>query len=64
MTEAQKREIAGMTRMEMARRWRFGKVGDPLLAGDTGDYFVRVFFGQRGGFSPGISKALGLGERR
>ena len=59
MTEAEKRTIDGMSREELARHWRFAPAGDPLTAGDTGDYFKRVFFEEKGGFTPEISKSLG-----
>ena len=50
--------IDGMSREEMARRWRSAAVGDPLLQGVTGDYFSKVF-ADKGGMSPEISKSLG-----
>ena len=59
MTDAQKHQIDGMSREEMAAKWRFAAPGDPLLQGDTGQYFADVFFKGKGGFSPEISKGLG-----
>lgn len=59
MTAAQKATIDGMDRYSLARMWRFAKVGESLLQGETGDYFKERFFGDLGGFTPEISKALG-----
>ena len=42
----------------MCSKWRFAKSGDPLLQGDTGDYFAKVMK-EKGGFTPEISKDLG-----
>ena len=60
MTEQEKATIDGMTQREMAERWRFAAVGDPLFQGDTGQYFKQVFFEKKGGFTPAISKSIGL----
>ena len=54
-----KAEIDVMSREEMARRWRFAPVGDPMFQGEVGDYFKERFFGELGGFSPEISKKIG-----
>lgn len=59
MTEEQKKQIDAMSQYEMAHKWRFAKCGDPLLQGDTGMYFREVFFNQKGGMTPEISKRLG-----
>jgi hypothetical protein len=48
-----------MSHEEMARTWRFAPIGEPLLQGDTGDYFTKVFFGKFGGFNPELSKKIG-----
>ncbi len=61
MTPEQKRQIDAMSRFELAQHWRFGAVGDPLLSGEAGQYFKRRFFEEKGGFTPAISKAIGLG---
>jgi hypothetical protein len=58
MTPEQKKQIDAMTQIQMAKRWRFAVVGDPLLQGDTGDYFAKVF-NEKGGMTPGISKMIG-----
>lgn len=58
MTNEQKKKIDSMTQMELCSKWRFAKVGDPLLQGDTGDYFSKVMK-EKGGFTSEISKALG-----
>ena len=57
MTPEQKVTIDGMSRVEMARKWRFGPIGDPLLQGEAGDYYVERFKGL-GFFSPEISKQI------
>ena len=58
MTEEQKARIDGMSQRELCSKWRFAPVGDPLFAGDTGDYFSKVLK-EKGGFTPEISKDLG-----
>lgn len=58
MTPEDKARIDAMTREQMAVRWRFAAVGDPLLQGVTGQYFSDAF-AKKGGMSPEISKALG-----
>ena len=58
MTPEDKARIDAMTREQMASRWRFAAVGDPLLQGVTGQYFAEVFT-EKGGMSPEISKSLG-----
>ena len=58
MTEEQKKQIDGMSQYELCSRWRFGKIGDPLLQGDTGDYYSKVLK-EKGGFTSEISKDLG-----
>jgi len=58
MTDEQKKEIDGMTHYGLCERWRFAPIGDPLLAGDTGDYFAKVLK-EKGNFTPEISKDLG-----
>jgi hypothetical protein len=56
--EGMKREIDKMSRFEMARKWRFAPVGDPMFQGEVGDYFDKRFK-ELGGFSPEISKKIG-----
>ena len=58
MTDEQKKEIDDMSQYGLCERWRFAPVGDPLFAGDTGDYFSKVLK-EKGGFTPEISKSLG-----
>jgi hypothetical protein len=58
MTPEQKKRIDDMSQEEMARMWRFAPTGEPLLQGDTGDYFSAIFQG-KGGFTPEISKRIG-----
>lgn len=60
LTPENKAKIDGMSRMELARMWRFAPPGEPLLQGKTGKYFEERF-NSLGGFSPEISKALGWG---
>lgn len=57
-----KAQIDGLTRIEMARLWRFAPTGHILLSGEAGKYFGQRF-GELGGFSTEISKAIGWGER-
>ena len=58
MTDDQKKNIDNMSQYDLCRIWRFAKVGEPLLQGDTGAYFAKVM-NEKGGFTPGISKQLG-----
>jgi hypothetical protein len=59
MTEAEKKQIDSMSHYQLCHRWRFSESGDPLLQGDTGQYFKKVLFEEKGGFTPEISKSLG-----
>jgi len=59
MTDEQKIEIDAMSQYEMARLWRFAPPGHPFFQGETGQYFKHVFFEEKGGFTPAISKRLG-----
>jgi len=65
MTEAQQAEIDkinNMTQIEMARLWRFAPSGHPYF--DSRLPYYEVFaarFRELGGFTPGISKAIGWG---
>ena len=58
MTQEQKTKIDGMTQHELCAKWRFAKIGDPLLQGDTGEYFSKRLK-EKGGFTSEISKRLG-----
>jgi len=58
MTPEQKAEIDAMSQYDLCRMWRFAPVGEPLLRGDTGDYFAKRLE-ELGGFTPEISKRLG-----
>lgn len=58
LTPAKKRCIDAMTQLELCRMWRFAASGESLLSGKTGEYF-KARLDQMGGFTPGISKALG-----
>lgn len=60
MTATQKAQIDAMSREELARLWRQAPIGHPLLAGSTGKYFKHVFFERHGGFTPALSKRIGL----
>lgn len=59
MPEELKNQIDQMTHLELCRKWRFADAGDPLLQGEAGDYFKHRLFGDLGGFTPAISKAIG-----
>ncbi len=59
MTSEEQKQIDAMSQEEMAQLWRFAPAGHPLLAGETGDYFQRVFK-LKGGMTPGLSKQIGL----
>jgi len=61
MTEQEKQRINSMSQFDMAYMWRFSVIGEPLLQGDTGDYFSKVFK-EKGGMTPEISKRLGWGR--
>ena len=53
-------EIENMSQMDMARRWRFAKSGDPIFRSDLplAEKFKKRFFDEFGGFTPEISKAI------
>lgn len=53
-----KAQIDVMSREEMARKWRFAPIGDPMFQPPYGDYFAERFK-SLGGMSPEISKELG-----
>lgn len=58
MMPEQKQRIDSMSQYDLCRMWRFSKAGEPLLQGDTGDYFSECLK-EKGGFTPEISKDLG-----
>ena len=58
MTPEQKEQIDKMTHAEMAYKWRFGAIGNPLFQGETGEYFSQRMK-ELGGMTPQISKAIG-----
>ncbi len=58
LTQEIKDQIDTMSQYSMAHKWRFAKIGDPLLQGEVGDYFCESFK-NKGGMTPEISKDLG-----
>lgn len=56
--EELKSEIDRLTRVEMARLWRFAKVGHPYFQGELYEHFKNRF-DSLGGMSPTISKEIG-----
>jgi hypothetical protein len=58
LTPDRKNTIDKMTQLEMCSTWRFAKSGNPLIMGETGDYFKDRLFNHFGGFTPEISKSL------
>jgi hypothetical protein len=62
MTNEQKAKIDAMSQYQLCELWRFAKCPNPLLQGDTGDYFAERLK-QMGGFTPEISRDLGWGKR-
>ncbi len=66
MTDEQKAIIDGMSLYSLLEKWRFGKVGDPLLTGDCGEYFAEVMNAKRDAnpeYWTSASKALGWQRR-
>ena len=57
MTPKHKQQIDNMSQYELCEKWRFAPIGDPLLQGETGDYFSKVMQ-EKGGMTPEISKSL------
>lgn len=43
MTPEQKAWIDNATYEDLFRKWRFAPIGDPLLQGEAGDHFVKMF---------------------
>jgi len=56
-------DVDKMSRLEMARLWRFAPSGHPLMdsTNPLSDRFM-ARFKELGGFSPAISKALGWSD--
>ena len=59
MTAEERVRIDAMSHVEMARMWRHAGDYEPLLSGETGDYFRKVLFETHGGFTPAISREIG-----
>ena len=47
MTEEQKKWIDDADYETLLRQWRFGKTGDPLFQGETGEYYKKVMAEKR-----------------
>lgn len=60
LTPEERAEIDALSRIEMARLWRFAPAGHRYFVSGTplNEYFKRRFEGL-GGFSPEISKQIG-----
>lgn len=58
LTDDVKLEIDTMTHFRMAWLVRFAPVGSPYFEGEVGDYFM-ARFGELGGMTPEISRAIG-----
>lgn len=50
--------IDAMTQEQMAAKWRFAPIGDPMFVGEVGEYFTKRFK-ELGGMTVEISKRLG-----
>ena len=59
MNKILKDRIDNMSQLDMAFKWRFVPAGDPLLSGEVGEYFHKVFK-EKGGMTSEISKLVGL----
>lgn len=66
MTDAERlkflEEIQGMNHVEMARRWRFGVIGDPMFVEEELIMAFLQRFKDFGGMTPEISKEIGWGD--
>lgn len=62
LTPERKSIIDAMGRSHMCNVWRFAQSGDWRITGDCGTYFKKRLFDDLGGFSPAISKSIGLGK--
>lgn len=58
MNAEMKARIDSMSQEQMAAKWRFAPIGDPMFQGEAGDYFTERFK-SIGGMTPAISKRLG-----
>jgi hypothetical protein len=47
MTPEQKKWIDDATYETLLYKWRFARLGDPLMQGDTGDYYAKVMAQKR-----------------
>ena len=47
MTPEQKAWIDSASLETLLENWRFAKSGDPLLQGETGEYYSKVMFARR-----------------
>ncbi len=63
MTPDQKAWIDGVSYEDLLWKWRFAEFGDPLLQGETGKYYAKVFFAMREEVGPAehtrVSKKVG-----
>jgi len=59
LTPELKTQIENMSHYDMCRVWRYASTGNPLIMGETGEYFKERLFKHFGGFTPEISKSLG-----
>jgi hypothetical protein len=59
LTPELKKQIDNMEQYEMCSIWRFAKPGNMWTTGEVGEYFKKVLFEVKGGFTPEISKDLG-----
>jgi hypothetical protein len=57
-----KQRIDALSQYGLCERNRFAPVGDPMLQGEAGKYFMQRLR-EKGGMTPEISKSLGW-ERR
>ena len=51
ISENVKNQIDSMNYYGMLRIWRFAKIGDPLLQGETGQYFAKIMAEKRDALS-------------
>lgn len=60
--EGWKRKIDTMSQEDMARLWRFSEAGHPIFV--SGSELFAYFTAKFNGFTPEISKRIGLYNRR
>ena len=62
-TEEMKRQVEAMSYEELLRKWRFAPAGDPMFAGEAGQYYLETMNRKRQALEPGqhvaASKAIG-----